>query len=72
LIGKSEGFRRPGYAISVEPGFIYSRGRGAWSVSMPIAVQRNRRRSVTDIADGVQGDAAFPDNLLLIGYSRRF
>jgi hypothetical protein len=72
LIGKSEGFRRPGYAISVEPGFIYTRGRDTWSISMPIAVERNRRRSVTDIMDGRHGDAAFVDNLLLIGYSRRF
>lgn len=72
LIGKSEGFRRPGYAISVEPGFSYSRGRETWSISMPIAVERNRRRSVPDIADGRHGDAAFADNLLLIGYSRRF
>lgn len=72
LIGKSGGFRRPGYAISVEPGFIYSRGRDTWAISMPIAVERNRRRSVTDIMDGRHGDAAFADNMLLIGYSRRF
>src|SRR5215475_13289916 len=72
LIGKSEGFRRPGYAISVEPGFTYSRGRDTWSISMPIAVQRNRRRSVPDYADGRAGDAAFADNLLIIGDSRRF
>jgi hypothetical protein len=72
IIGKSEGFRRPGYAISVEPGFIYTKGRDTWSISMPIAVERNRRRSVSDIADGRHGDAAFADNLLIIGYSRRF
>jgi hypothetical protein len=72
IIGKSEGFRRPGYAISVEPGFLYSRGRDTWSISMPIAVERNRRRSVPDIADGRHGDAAFADDLLIIGYSRRF
>jgi len=72
LLGKSEGFRRPGYAISVEPGFLYTRGKETWSISMPIAVERNRRRSVPDIADGRRGDAAFADNLLMIGYSRRF
>jgi len=72
IIGKSEGFRRPGYAISVEPGFLYTRGRDTWSISMPIAVERNRRRSVPDISDGRHGDAAFADNLLIIGYSRRF
>jgi hypothetical protein len=37
-----------------------------------VALERNRRRSVPDIADGRHGDAAFADNLLLIGYSRRF
>jgi hypothetical protein len=72
IIGKSEGFRRPGYAISVEPGFLYTRGRDTWSISMPIAVERNRRRSVTDIMDGRHGDAAFADHILMIGYSRRF
>jgi len=72
IIGKSEGFRRPGYAISIEPGFTYSRGRDTWSISMPNAVERNRRRSVPDIADGAHGDAAFADRFLLVGYSRRF
>jgi len=28
--------------------------------------------SVADIADGRHGDAAFADNLVIIGYSRRF
>jgi hypothetical protein len=72
ILGKSEGFRRPGYAISVEPGMIYTRGKNTWSVSAPIAVERNRRRSVTDITDGRHGDAAFADYVLLFGFSRRF
>ncbi|MDQ3805226.1 MAG: hypothetical protein M3416_15535 [Acidobacteriota bacterium] len=72
ILGKSNGFRRPGYAISVEPGVNYTRGRDLWSVSVPIAVERNRRRSVTDIQDGRHGDAAFADYLLVVGYSRRF
>ncbi|MFN0107720.1 MAG: hypothetical protein ACKVZH_02620 [Blastocatellia bacterium] len=72
LIGNSDGFRRPGYAVSVEPGFIYTRKNDTWSVGAPIAVQRNRIRSVSDIADDRSGDAAFADHVLLIGYSRRF
>jgi hypothetical protein len=72
ILGKSEGFRRPGYAISLEPGMIYTRGKNTWSVSAPIAVERNRRRSVTDITDGRHGDAAFADYVLLVGFSRRF
>jgi hypothetical protein len=72
ILGKSEGFRRPGYAISLEPGMIYTKGKNTWSVSAPIAVERNRRRSVTDIMDGRHGDAAFADYVLLVGFSRRF
>jgi len=74
ILGKSNGFRRPGYAISIEPGVNYlrDRGRELWSVSVPVAVERNRRRNVTDIRDGRHGDAAFADYLLIVGYSRRF
>ncbi|MCA1849877.1 MAG: hypothetical protein LC672_02190, partial [Acidobacteria bacterium] len=72
IIGKSEGFRRPGYAISVEPGVNFVRGKETWTLSVPIPVERNRRRSVTDIMDGRHGDAAFADYVILVGYSRRF
>ena len=72
LIGKSDGFRRPGYAISVEPGFIFTKGKQAWSFSVPVAVRRNRTRSVPDIRDNAHGDAAFADYIILVGYSRHF
>ena len=72
IIGDSDGFRRPGYSIAVEPGFIYSRGRDVWSFSLPVAVRRNRIRSVPDILDNRHGDAAFADYVLLFGYSHRF
>ena len=71
-IGKSDGFRRPGYAISVEPGAMLSRGKDSWSFSLPLAVRRNRTRSVPDIMDNRHGDAAFADYLLVASYSRRF
>jgi len=73
IIGKSNGFRRPGYAIAVEPGINYvRRGRDVWSLSVPIAVSRNRRRSVSDIADGRAGDAAFADYTIVAGWTHRF
>jgi hypothetical protein len=72
ILGGSTGFRRPGYGISFEPGFIYSKGRNVWSLATPIAVRRNRIRSVSDILDNRHGDAAFADYVLLVGYSRRF
>jgi len=72
IIGGSSGFRRPGYAVSVGPGATYSRGGDLWSVSVPIAVYRNRTRSVSDIERGTHGDAAFADYLILVGYSKTF
>ncbi len=70
--GRSDGFRRPGYAISVDPGFTYSRGAYLFGVQVPWAIERNRRRSVPDIANGRHGDAAFADYALTIGLTRRF
>lgn len=72
LIGGSLGFRRPGYALSVEPGLQYERKRSTWTFNLPVAVQRNRKRSVPDQMQGTAGDAAFADYILLVGYSRRF
>ena len=72
LLGPSRGFRRPGYALSLEPGIIYARSENTFSVHVPVALQRNRTRSVPDELDQTHGDAAFADWLLLVGYSRRF
>jgi hypothetical protein len=41
-------------------------------VTVPVAIRRNRRRSVSDILVGGAGDAAFADYLILVGYSHRF
>jgi hypothetical protein len=73
LIGKSNGFRRPGYAMSFEPGIEYFRAKDSYFVSVPIAAGRNRKRSVSDILVGSRGgDAAFADYLILVGFSHRF
>lgn len=73
LFGSSEGFRRPGYAISVEPSLTWSRGAHSVSLSVPVAVQRNRQRSVPDMQEeGRHGDAAFADYVVLLGYWQRF
>jgi hypothetical protein len=72
LLGKSNGFRRPGYAISGDPGFLYTRWGYVFACSVPWAIERNRRRSVTDIANGIHGDAAFADYAVTLSFSRRF
>lgn len=70
--GKSDGFRRPGYIISIDPGLQYEHGRNMFSLNAPWAVQRNRRASVTDLAAHKHGDAAFADYALILGVSRTF
>ncbi len=69
LIGDSHGWRRPGYEMFAEPGLAYSRGGTTWSLNVPIGFYRNRRPNPYS---GREGDATFPDYILLMGISRRF
>ena len=72
-IGGSDGFRRPGYAVSLDPGLMYSTRSGyIFSVGVPFAVYRNRTRSSTDIQNNFHGDAAFADYAIILGFSKRF
>lgn len=70
--GSSNGFRRPGYVISIEPGLMYEHGRNAFNLSGPWAMERNRKKSVTDIANKAHGDAAFSDYTVIASYTRSF
>lgn len=78
LIGGSNGFRRPGYVISVEPGAQYNVGKVNIYAYVPVAVVRNRTQSVPDKIrtdkTGVysHGDAAFADYAINIGAVIRF
>ena len=72
LFGSSEGFRRPGYAFSAEPSVSWTHYTHSFSLAVPIALQRNRQRSVPDLANGTHGDAAFADYVILASYWRRF
>jgi hypothetical protein len=73
-IGDSEGFRRPGYAISIEPG-VTAMYEG-WSAALytPVAVYRNRERSVPDRQTGPErhGDAAFADFTVIFSLAKSF
>ena len=75
LIGGSSGFRRPGYVISVEPAVSYQFKKFSTYLTVPIALERNRTQSVPDKlrtkATGTftQGDAAFADYSINIGFS---
>ena len=70
IIGGSAGYRRPGYAVSVEPGISYNKGNYSFNLSLPVALVRNRVQSFEDkqqtreTGEYTQGDAAFADYLL--------
>jgi len=73
LLGSSNGFRRPGYAISGDPGFLYARWGYVFSCNVPWAIERNLRRSVPEIMNGFRdSDASFADYVVTLGISRRF
>jgi hypothetical protein len=72
LVGGDRGFRRPGYTISIEPGLSYMAGRHTITLSVPVAVDRNRVRSFADKLNGRHGDAAFADYAVNVGYGYRW
>lgn len=70
--GASDGFRRPGYVISIEPGLAYSYHNNTLNVSAPWAMERNRKISTSDIVNHTHGDAAFADYTIIASYTRHF
>ena len=66
LWGNSDGFRRAGYAVYVEPGLNWSFGKNVLSVSVPVAVRRNLERTKYSFAGG------FADYLVVAGFSHQF
>jgi hypothetical protein len=78
LVGGSDGFRRPGYAISIEPGMSVTVKSWSFSLYTPVAVYRNRERSVPDLQQSAatetfrHGDAAFADYLVMCNFTKRF
>ena len=66
--GGNRGSRRPGFAVAVEPGVTYSKGRYSATVTVPIAVHRNR---VTTFGATRAGDAAFADYTFNVSLSMK-
>ncbi len=77
LIGGSAGFRRPGSVFSIEPGLSYAVKGVQLFASVPVAIDRNRPQSVTDMeterltGQPRRGDAAFADYSINMGISYR-
>ena len=85
--GGQVAYRRPGYVVAIEPGISYSTGNHSFSLFVPYNFVKNRVQSAADIAKQnmenakildpakqihVQGDAAFADYSITLGYSYRF
>jgi len=74
-LGESDGFRRPGYVVSAEPGLTWAKGNINFTLNVPVALYRNRVKSVYDLADPTgerHGDAAFADYSINAGVVWRF
>jgi hypothetical protein len=78
LIGGDMGRRRPGYTVAIEPGVSYAWKGNAVSLSVPYLVRRVRTQNISDkletdrTGEHTNGDAAFADYVVILGFSRRF
>jgi hypothetical protein len=74
VFGSDEGFRRPGYSLSVEPGVAYSFSKVNVFLSVPITIYRQRWLSVDEERAGrtTAVSAAFADYNIIAGMSYRW
>ena len=87
VLGGQVAYRRPGYVVAIEPGLSYRAGQHSISLFVPYNVVKDRIQSAADIATQnlrnanitdvnklvhVQGDAAFADYSISLGYAYRF
>ncbi len=74
LIGGSDGWRLPGFSVSIEPGISISHGRDFLSVTAPVAVYRYGIPSVplVRVHSPTAGRASFADYQINLTYSHLF
>jgi hypothetical protein len=78
LIGGDLGRRRPGYTLGIDPGVSYAWKGNSVSLNVPYAIRRVRNQNYSDRLESLEsghfenGDAAFADYAILVGFSRRF
>ncbi len=74
LIGGSDGWRLPGFTVSIEPGISISHGKDFLSVTAPVAVHRYGIPSVPleRVQSPNAGNASFADFQINVTYSHLF
>ncbi|HLJ77098.1 MAG TPA: hypothetical protein VKT75_06780 [Acidobacteriaceae bacterium] len=68
----NDGFRRPGYAVTLGPGIEYAHGTNLLQAGVYKAVHRDRTTSYPDSVYGSHGDAAFAQYVWLASWTHRF
>lgn len=72
LVGNSDGFRRPGYNVYLDPGVSYVRGHNIFAVNIPASVHQDFEHSNLDVKIHRVGGGDLASYLILAQYSRRF
>ncbi len=73
VFGGSDGFRRPGFIFSFDPGVMFNYKRDTISVNGPWAIYRDRPPSVPEIQYNItNGDAFFSDYTIIASISHHF
>jgi hypothetical protein len=73
ILGSSDGFRRPGFILSVDPGLMFNFKRDTFSINGPWALYRDRPPSVPEIQNNItNGDAFFADYTIVASISHHF
>ena len=67
LIGGSTGSRRPGYYLSIEPGFVFRTNTVSFFGSVPIFISRDIKQSVGGEILGVHGPGGSADYMVFLG-----
>jgi len=68
----NDGFRRPGFAVTIGPGLEYVHGKNLITAGVYKAVHRDRTSSYPDSVYGTHGDAAFAQYVWLASVTHRF
>ncbi|HZP03487.1 MAG TPA: transporter [Terracidiphilus sp.] len=68
----NDGFRRPGFAVTLGPGIQYAHGPNLLQAGVYKAVHRDRTTSYPDSVYGSHGDAAFAQYVWLASWTHRF
>lgn len=66
-VGKTIGFRRPGYTVAIEPGLVYSYQNTALSITVPVVMDRN----ILDQRPGTPRESTFADYSIIVTVTHR-